>query len=98
MTGRISDLQVIAAGVGVDVQQLPGEIESLDQFGLQGLWIDLGRVHPSGCDDGFGERPVVRSGHPEGFQLPDESLSFLGPKLVQRCFGVDVRFAQADGR
>lgn len=76
--GRERRLEIVPPGLGIDIEDLAGEVEPFDKTRRHGMGIDLRCVHTPGGHDSVLQRPVV--GHPESEVLqPDtEPLPFLG--------------------
>jgi len=88
--GRKGSLQVIASGIGLDVQHLAGEIEPLHQARGHGPRIDLFGVDPSGGYDGFLQGPVAHHGQTEILEQMPQGRPLDGGDLVGGLVGRDA--------
>ena len=83
-----------AARIGVHVQNLPGEMQSLHQAGLHGVGVHLPHLHAAGGDDGLLHRALAADGHRERLgQLQQRVPLLLGSASCTFCRPRDHRTA-----
>ena len=83
MAGGEGYLQVVAAGVGIEVEQLADDIQAADEAALHGLGVHLGQRHAALGHHGF--VPVVGAGKGKGypFQPVAQAAALLTGELVK---------------
>lgn len=83
VAGREGYLEVIAASVGVEVEEFADDIESADEAAFHGFRVHFGEGDATLGDDGF--VPVVGAGYGEfdAFEPVAEAAAFFAGDLVE---------------
>lgn len=83
MAGGEGDLEVVASGVGIEVEEFAYDIQTADDAALHGFGIYFGKRHAALGDDGF--VPVVGAGDGEfdAFEPVAEAAAFFAGDLVE---------------
>ena len=89
-SSREGDLQIVAAGISVHIQQFSGEVQISALFGFHGLWRDLGNRHAACGDDRFLDRAEALGGNREALDNRNQLHALFLGDLVDLLFRRDA--------
>ena len=89
-SSREGDLQIVAAGISVHIQQFSGEVQISALFGFHGLWRALGNRHAACGDDRFLDRAEALGGNREALDNRNQLHALFLGDLVDLLFRRDA--------
>ena len=82
MTAAEGRLQIIAAGIAVDIHNLACKVQALDALGFHGLGVNLLHAHAACGNNGLGNRACCGNGDHKMLQRLQQSVTLLARNLI----------------
>lgn len=90
-------LQIIAAGITVDIHNLACKVQALDALGFHGLGVNLLHAHAACGNDSLCNRTCCGNGDDKMLQRLQQSVTLLARNLVDEFVFINVGHIQHNG-